>query len=83
MVGLRMCSTKMNTARFHFCRLAPFMDDIVFLKEGVTKLLKTLNTLKVLGPDELRLSILKVLATELGLGFVHHFQQFLDTGEIP
>ena len=59
------------------------MDDIVVSKEGVTKLLKTLNFFKALGPGELHLSILKELATELGLDFAHHFEQFLDTGEIP
>ena len=34
-------------------RLAPFMEDIVVTKEGVTKLLKGLNPSKALGPDEL------------------------------
>ena len=34
-------------------RLAPFMDEIVFTKEGETKLLKGLSPSKALGPDEL------------------------------
>ena len=34
-------------------RSAPFMDDIVVTKEGVTKLLKGQNPSKALGPDEL------------------------------
>ena len=33
-------------------RKAPFMEDIVVSKEGVTKLLKGLNPPKALGPDE-------------------------------
>ena len=47
-------------------RSAPFMEDIVVTKEGVTKLLKGLNPSKALGPDELYPSVLKELATELG-----------------
>ena len=34
-------------------RKAPFMEDTVVSKEGVTKLLKGLNPSKALGPDEL------------------------------
>ena len=34
-------------------RSAPFMEDIVATKQGVTKLLKGLNPPKALGPDEL------------------------------
>ena len=34
-------------------RSAPFMDEIVVTKEGVTKLLKGLNPSKALGPDDL------------------------------
>ena len=45
---------------------APFIEDIVVTKEGVTKLLKGLNPSKALGPDELRPRVLKELATELG-----------------
>ena len=40
-------------------RQCPFMEDIVITKDGVTKGLKTL------GPDKLRLRVLKDLATEL------------------
>ena len=40
-------------------RSAPFMEDIVVTKEGVTKLLKGLNPSKALGPDELHPRVLK------------------------
>ena len=45
-------------------RSAPFMEDIVVTKEGVTKLLKGLNPSKALGHDELHPRVLKELATE-------------------
>ena len=64
-------------------RSAPFMEDIVVTKEGVTKLLKGLYPSKALGPDELHPRVLKELATELGPVFAHLFQQSLDKGEIP
>ena len=54
-------------------RSAPFMEDIVVTKEGVTKLLKGLNPSKALGSDELHPRVLKELATELGPIFVHLF----------
>ena len=43
-------------------RSAPFMDDIVVSKDGVTELLKGLNPSKALGPDELYSRVLKGLA---------------------
>ena len=64
-------------------RSAPFMEDIVVTKEGVTKLLKGLNPSKALGPNELHPRVLKELATELGLIFAHLFQQSIDSGEVP
>ena len=63
-------------------RSAPFMEDIVVTKEGVTKLLKGLNPSKALGPDELHPRVLKELATELGSIFAHLFQQSIDSGDI-
>ena len=56
-------------------RSAPFMDEIVVTKEGVTKLLKGLNPSKALGPDDLHPRVLKELAKELGPVFAHLFQQ--------
>ena len=56
-------------------RSAPFMDDIVVSKDGVTKLRKGLN------PDELHPRVLKELVTELGPVFAHLFQKSIDTGE--
>ena len=64
-------------------RSAPFMEDIVVTKEGVTKLLKGLNPSKALGPDELHPRVLKELATELGPIFAHLFQQSIYSGDIP
>ena len=64
-------------------RSAPFNDDIVVSKEGVTKLSKGLNPSKALGPNELHPRVLKELATELGPVFTHLFQQLIDTGYIP
>ena len=62
---------------------APFMEDIVVTKEGVTKLLKGMNPSRALGPDELQPRVLKEFATELGPIFAHLFQQSIDSGEIP
>ena len=59
------------------------MNDIAVSKDGVIKLLKVLNPSKALGPDEIHPRVLKELATELGPGFAHLFQQSTDTGEIP
>ena len=64
-------------------RSAPFMNDIAVSKDGVIKLLKSLNPSKALGLDELQPRVLKELATELGPVFAHLFQQSIDTGEIP
>ena len=59
-------------------RSAPFMEEIVVTKEGVTKL-KGLNPSKALGPVELLPRVLKELATELGTVFAHLFRQSIDT----
>ena len=64
-------------------RPAPFMENIVVTKEGVTKLLKGLHPSKASGPDELHPRVLKELATELGPIFAHLFQQSIDSGDIP
>ena len=64
-------------------RSAPFLEDIHVSAEGVTKLLKGLNPLKAVVPDELHPRVLKELASELGPMFAHLFQQSIDTGEIP
>ena len=64
-------------------RSAPFMEDIVVSKGGVTKLLKGLNPSKALGPDEFHPRVLKELTTELGPIFAHLFQQPIDSGDIP
>ena len=52
-------------------RKAPFMEDIVVTKEGVTKLLKGFIPSKALGPDEIRPRVIKELATELSSIFAH------------
>ena len=59
------------------------MDNIVVSKDDVTKLLKGLNSSKVLGPDEFHPRVLKELTIELDPVFAHLFQQSIDTGEIP
>ena len=62
---------------------APFTEEIHVSAEGVTKLLKGLNSSKALGPDELHPRDLKELACKRGRLFAHLFQQSIDTGEIP
>ena len=47
----------------HLDRSAPFMDDIVVSKDGVTKLLKGLDPSKALEPNELHPRVLKELTT--------------------
>ena len=75
--------TKTEHNKVHLLdRSAPFMEEIAFFKEGVTKLLKGLNPSKALRPDELHTRVLKELATELGPVSAHLFQQSIDTGEI-
>ena len=64
-------------------RLAPFMEEIVVSKDGVTKLSKGVNPSKALGPDERHPRALKVLTTELGPVFAHVFQQSIDRSETP
>ena len=59
------------------------MNEIAVPKDGVINLLKDLNPLKALGPDELDHRVLKELATELGPVFAHLFQQSIDTGKTP
>ena len=81
MVNSRMCSLKLNTTWSLSGRSAPFMEESVVTKEGVTKLLKGLNPAKALGHGEFHPRVLKALATELGPLFVHVFQQSIDTGK--
>ena len=64
-------------------RKAPFKEDIVVSKGGVTKLLKGLKPSKALGPDELHPRVLKEVTSELGPVFAHLFKQSIDSGEIP
>ena len=64
-------------------RSAPFMEESVVTKEGVTKLLRGSNPFKAVGPDELHPRVLKELATEVGPVFAHLFLQSIDSGEIP
>ena len=45
-------------------RYVPFMEEIIVTKESVTKLLKGLNSSKVLGPDELHPIVHKELETK-------------------
>ena len=59
------------------------MSDIHASNEGVTKMMKSLNPSKALGPDELYPRAFKELAVELGPVFAHLFQQSLDKDEIP
>ena len=61
----------------------PPISDIVFVNDGVVKLLQTLNTRKACGPDLISCKILKELAVELGPVFTSLFQQSYDTGQIP
>ena len=63
MASSLMCSLNPNTQMPLLDRSAPFMDDIVVTKEGVTKLLKGLNPSKALRHDELHPRVLKELAT--------------------
>ena len=63
-------------------RSAPFMEETVVTKEGVTNLLKGLNPSKVLGPDEPYPIVLKELATYLGPVLAHLFQQSLEKSTI-
>ena len=63
MASLRMCLPKLN--KFPILnRPAPFMEEIVVTKEGVTKLLKGVSPSKAIGPDEFHPRVLKELATE-------------------
>ena len=57
---------------------APLMSDIHISNECITKMMKSLNPSKALGPDELHPRVLKELAIELGPVFAHLFQQSLD-----
>ena len=78
-------SNKMIIVRSHLSvgRPLPWMILLFQIVEGVTKLLKSLNPSKALGPNELHPRVLKELATELGPVFAHLVQQSLDTGEFP
>ena len=63
--SLRMCSTKVNTPKsLSLISSVLFMEDIHVSAEGVTKLLKGLNSSEALGPDELQPRVLKELASD-------------------
>ena len=59
------------------------MDDIIVSNEGVTKLLKSLNPSKALGPDELHPRVLKGLATEVDPGFAISSKRLLTRMKSP
>ena len=59
------------------------MPDLHIEKQGVTKILKSLNTSKAMGPDAIHPRILKELAYELTDIVTHLFQQSIDTGQVP
>ncbi|MFI0416646.1 MAG: hypothetical protein ACH255_21235, partial [Candidatus Thiodiazotropha sp.] len=64
-------------------RSASFMEDIDVSAEGVTNLLKCLNPSKALGLDELQPSVLKELASELGLILLTSFNNLLTLVKSP
>ncbi len=59
------------------------MPDITVSVEGVTKLLKELNTSKAVGPDAIANKALKLAAEIIAPILTVIFQQSLDSGELP
>ena len=59
------------------------MPEIGITKNGIEKILKSLNTSKAMGPDAIHPRILKELSFELSPVITHFFQQSIDNGIIP
>ena len=59
------------------------LKNIIIDTNGVTKLLKNLNTSKASGPDAIPNSILKGCAEQLSPGLSAVFQLSLDSGSLP
>ena len=61
----------------------PVMPDIIVTKEGVEKLLLSLNPQKAAGPDGIPSRLLQLIAKEIAPALTTLFQTSLDTSEVP
>ena len=59
------------------------ISNIEVRKEGVTKLLKEINTSKATGPDNIPNQVLKECADDIAPALTQIFQRSLDTGQLP